>query len=104
MSGKKAGYRGGDISTPCWVPLSWIKEKEVEERENEWFDDSMYIDKNYEGIWVCHTQKAASKYGIVQGPFDLSNAIMVLKDFEGGYLYIRPNSNGETKKVLFLKG
>jgi hypothetical protein len=92
----------------CWAPLERIKEIEVEERENEWFEDDGLDLSQYEAIWVCLAPEEAVGYALLaeelgtkvqeeakKHPLDyvvevnLMGAVPVLEDPDGGYLYIR---------------
>ena len=91
-----------------WAPLKELKELEVEDRGNGWFDDIGIDLESTEGIWVTRNPKDAIRYlfmasemeseeyrEALQHPkkylanVDLSGAISVLEDGDGGALYIR---------------
>ena len=91
-----------------WAALPEIKELEVEDRGNPWFDDDGLDLESWEGIWVALDPKKALWYLFQAEDFgsekyrkalkdpeahlfrvDLSGAIEVLKDGDGGFLYIR---------------
>lgn len=95
IKAKKIGYRGGDFGSSKWVPLEYIKNSEVHERGNEWFDDSKYINHGYEAIWVTHNKEDAEMYGDVR-PVDLSGAIPVHEDPDGGFLYVRKSKKSQS--------
>lgn len=84
----KYAYRGSE-DKPRWEPLEKMKHIEVNERGNDWFDDSEYINKGYECIWACPTQKAARRYGSFIRYIDVTDAIPLNYDGDGGYLYVR---------------
>ena len=91
-----------------WVSLKELKEIEVEDRGNPWFEDAQVDLDGMEGIWVALVPRDAIKYlftaselesGEYQEAFkdpdkylfkvDLDGAIPVLEDGDGGTLYIR---------------
>lgn len=91
-----------------WTPLRELKEIEVEDRGNEWFDDTNIDLESTEGIWVTKDPKDAIQYLFVADELeseeyrealkhpekylnkaDLIGAIPVLEDGDGGTLYIR---------------
>jgi len=91
-----------------WAPLGRIKEIEVEERGNEWFEDDDLDLSQYEAIWVCLLPEDAVGYALLveelgtevheeakKHPLDyvvevdLTGAISVRGDPDGGYLYIK---------------
>lgn len=49
-------------SFPNWITLTEMKELEVDERENPWFDDSQICLSIYEAKWVCQDPKKALWY------------------------------------------
>ena len=91
-----------------WGPLKELKELEVEDRGNPWFDDT-YIDlESMEGIWVTLDPKDAISYLFMASELEseehkealkhpekylikvgLNGALPVLEDGDGGTLYIR---------------
>jgi len=92
----------------CWEKLRRIKELEVGERGNEWFDDGSIDLDNTDGIWVALDQRDAIPYlflaeehesepyqKALENPEDylfavhLKGATPVLEDGDGGILYIR---------------
>ena len=97
----------------CWASLSEIKELEVEDRANPWFDDDGLDLESMEGIWVTSDPQKAIWYlfpaadleseeyrKALENPeahlsrVDLTGAIEVLKDGDGGFLYIRKKGLG----------
>jgi len=82
----KVGYRIGDTD---WLPIQVMKYLEVEERSNEWFDDESY--QGFEVVWVTHKMKDVLRYGSRHEVrrIDLSNAVLLLSDGDGGFLYGR---------------
>ncbi len=101
---REAGYS----THGCWAPLNVIKEIEVEDRGNEWFDDDGLDLSQYEGIWVCMKPEDAVCYALfaedvgtavheeaMKDPFDyvvevsLTEAYPVLDDGDSGWLYIK---------------
>lgn len=98
----------------CWGSLAEIKALEVEDRGNVWFDDEGMDLDIWEGIWVALDPKKALWYLFSAADFeseeyqkamedpqahlfrvDLTEAIEVLKDGDGGFLYIREKRSGE---------
>jgi hypothetical protein len=92
----------------CWASLEKIKELEVEDRGNPWFEDDGLDLESLEGIWVTLDPQKALWYLFPAADFeseeyrkalenpeahlfqvDLTGAIEVLKDGDGGFLYIR---------------
>jgi len=92
----------------CWASLEKIKELEVEDRGNPWFEDDGLELEKWEGIWVTLEPPKALWYLFLAADFeseeyrkalenpeahlsqvDLSGAVEVLKDGDGGFLYIR---------------
>ena len=97
----------------CWGSLAEIKALEVEDRGNPWFDDEGMDLDIWEGIWIALDPKkalwylfAVTDYGseeyrkALENPeahlfqVDLTGAMEVLKDGEGGFLYIREKQFG----------
>ena len=91
-----------------WASLEELKEIEVEDRGNPWFDDSQIDTETTEGIWVTLDPKDALQYLFLDedleseeyqealklpekylNKIDLSEAVPVLEDGDGGTLYIR---------------
>jgi hypothetical protein len=91
-----------------WEKLRRIKELEVGERGNEWFDDSSINLDSTDGIWVTLDPRDAIPYlflaeeheseayqKALENPedyvfgVDLKGAVPVLEDGDGGILYIR---------------
>lgn len=85
---KRIGYRS---DSKRWMPLAMMREMEVEDRGNDWFDDSHLDEKTTEVIWVCHTKKDALRYGDADNIYqvDLTGAIIRLDDGDKGFLYSR---------------
>jgi len=98
----------------CWGSLPEIKALEVEDRGNPWFDDEGMDLESMEGIWVTLDPKKAIWYLFPATDFDseeyrkaqenpeahlsqvdLTGAFEVLKDGDGGFLYIREKQLGE---------
>ena len=92
----------------CWASLAEIKALEVEERENPWFEDDGMDLESWEGIWVTLDPQKAIWYLFPAEDFDsreyrkalenpeaylfrvdLTGAMEVLKDGDGGFLYMR---------------
>ena len=90
-----------------WESLKKLKEIEVDERGNLWFDDSQIDIETMEGIWVTLDPKDAIQYlflaedlesedyqEALKNPekylikVDITGAIPVLEDGDGGTLYI----------------
>ena len=93
-----------------WASLKELKELEVEDRGNLWFEDNNIELDSMEGIWVTEDPKDAIQYLFLASELeseeylealkhpekylskvDLSGAIPVLEDGDGGTLYIRKN-------------
>ena len=83
-----------------WAPVQDLKEIEIEDRGNPWFDDSNLDLENTEAIWVVMDPQNAPEYlTIAIGSeaeeylftIDLTGAIPVLQDEDGRVLYIRKN-------------
>jgi hypothetical protein len=91
-----------------WAALKELKEIEVEDRRNDWFDDSKIDLEGTEGIWVTLDPKEAIPYLFMASELeseecnealkypekylfkvDLDGTIPVLEDGDGGTLYIR---------------
>jgi hypothetical protein len=89
----------------CWASLEKIKHLEVEDRGNPWFEDDGLDLESLEGIWVTlDPQKALWYREALKNAethlfqVDLTGAVEVLRDGEGGFLYIRrkeANQNGK---------
>jgi hypothetical protein len=101
----------------CWASLEKIKHLEVEDRGNPWFEDDGLDLESLEGIWVTLDPQKALWYLFPAEDFgseeyrealknaethlfqvDLTGAVEVLRDGEGGFLYIRrkeANQNGK---------
>jgi hypothetical protein len=96
-----------------WAPLKELKEIEVEDRGNDWFDDSKIDIESTEGIWITEDPKDAIQYLFLGSELeseeyqealkhpekylikvDLNGAIPVLQDGDGGFLYIRNREKG----------
>jgi hypothetical protein len=96
-----------------WAPLKELKEIEVEDRGNDWFDDTKIDLESTEGIWVTKDPKDAIPYLFMASELEseeyqealkhpkkylikvnLDGAIPVLEDGDGGTLYIRNRKNG----------
>ena len=91
-----------------WEKLQRIKELEVGERGNEWFDDSSINLDSTDGIWVTLDPRDAIPYLFLAEEHeseayqkalgnpeehlfrvDLTEAIPALEDGDGGILFIR---------------
>jgi hypothetical protein len=91
-----------------WAPLTELKEIELEDRGNPWFDDTNLDLNHMEGIWVTKDPNEAIPYLFTSDEseseeyqealkhpqkylfkVDLTGAIPVLEDGDGGTLYIR---------------
>ena len=91
-----------------WAPLKELKEIEVEDRGNPWFDDTRVDLEGMEGIWITLDPRDAIKYLFIASELesegyqeairypekylikvDLTGAIPDLEDGDGGTLYIR---------------
>jgi len=91
-----------------WASLKELKELEVEDRGNPWFDDTELDVESTEGIWITSDPKDAISYLFMASELeseeyhealkhpekylikvDLSGAFPVLEDGDGGTLYIR---------------
>ena len=100
----------------CWGSLSEIKALEVEDSGNPWFDDEDLDLERLEGIWVTLDPQKALWYLFPAADFeseeyrkamenpevhlfrvDLTGAIEVLKDGDGGFLYIRKKAYEQIK-------
>jgi hypothetical protein len=101
----------------CWAPLSELKEIEVQDRGNQWFEDNHIDLDSMEGIWVTLEPPKAIPYLFPGEEFesqdyqealknpeahlfqvDLTGAISVLEDGDGGVLYIRKRRGKETNR------
>jgi len=91
-----------------WAPLKELKEIEVEDRGNPWFEDIEVDLESMEGIWVALVPGDAIRYLFMSSEIEsedyqealrypekylievnLDRAIPVLGDGDGGTLYIR---------------
>ncbi len=81
-----------------WAPIQDLKEIEIEDRGNPWFDDSNLDLEDTEAIWVVlDPQKAPQYLSFTVGSetdeylyaIDLTGATPVLEDEDGRVLYIR---------------
>jgi hypothetical protein len=91
-----------------WTPLTELKEIEVKDRGNLWFNDTNLDLNHMEGIWITKDPKKAISYLFTSDEFeseeyretlkhpqkylfkvDLTGAIPVLEDGDGGILFIR---------------
>lgn len=91
-----------------WASLKELKEIEVEDRGNAWFEDNPIDLESMEGIWVTLDPKDAISYLFMGSELeseeyqealkhpekylikvDLNGALPVLEDGDGGTLYIR---------------
>ena len=81
-----------------WAPLQDLKEIEIEDRGNPWFDDRDLDMENTEAIWVVLDIHAAPQYlTLTVGSeteeylfrIDLTGATPVLEGEDGRVLYIR---------------
>jgi hypothetical protein len=96
-----------------WAPLTELKEIEVQDRGNPWFDDANLDLNHMEGIWVTKDPKEAIPYLFTSDEFEseeyreapkhpekylfrvnLDGAISVLEDGDGGILFIRKREEG----------
>ena len=96
-----------------WALLKELKEIEVEDRGNPWFDDSSLDLNHMEGIWVTKDPKEAVPYLFTADEFEseeyqealkhpqkylfkveLTGAIPVLEDGDSGILFIRRKGGG----------
>jgi hypothetical protein len=82
----------------CWALLQDLKEIEIEDRGNPWFDDSNLDLKSTEAIWVVLDARNAPEYltfnvGSETEEYlftiDLTGATPILEDEDGRILYIR---------------
>lgn len=99
----------------CWASLSELKEIEVQDRGNQWFEDNHIDLDSMEGIWVTLEPRKAIPYlfpgeklesqdyqEALKNPeaylfeVDLTGAIPVLEDGDDGVLYIRKRRSKET--------
>ena len=93
------------FSTCCyWAPLPDLKEIEIEDRRNQWFDDSDMDIETMEAIWVVlDPQNAPEHLSLTMGSeteeylfrIDLTGATPVLEDEDGRILYIRKKGGGK---------
>lgn len=72
-----------------WKPMSVMHHLEAEERGNSWHVPAHMMD-THEALWVTH--KKTSRYGN-QYQEDLTGAVPVMSDGDGGHLYARPKQN-----------
>ena len=91
-----------------WARLKDLKELEVEDRGNPWFEDIWVDPEGTEGIWVAIDPRDAVRYLFMASELeseefrealkhpekylikvDLTGADPVLEDGDGGTLYIR---------------
>ena len=86
-----------------WASIQDLKEIEIEDRKNPWFDDSHLDLENTEAIWVVLDPRNAPEYltltlesGTEEYLFriDLTGATPVLQDEDGRVLYIRKKGGG----------
>ena len=101
---KRVGYS----THGCWASLENVKEIEVNDRGNPWFDDDGLDLSQYEALWVCLSPEDAVGYALLAEELeteahkqamghpldyvvevDLGDARSVLDDPDGGSLYIR---------------
>ena len=74
-----------------WWDLDKHREHEVEELGNDFPDISSLPE--HEGIWVTHDPKDAEKYGEDVRQVDLTGAIPIHSDGDGGFMYARPRKH-----------
>ena len=110
---KKVGYS----THGCWASLENVKEIEVNDRGNQWFDDDGLDLSQYEAIWVCLSPEDAVGYALLAEEFgtkahreakkhpldfvvevDLGGARPVLDDPDGGLLFIRKKGGERDKR------
>jgi hypothetical protein len=81
-----------------WAPVQDLKEIEIEDRGNPWFDDSNLDLEATEAIWVVLDPRNAPEYltftvGSEAEEYlftiDLTGATPILEDEDGRVLYIR---------------
>ena len=81
-----------------WAPLHDLKELELEDRENHWFEDNELDLENLEAIWVVlGSYTSAPIPDLTIGSeteeylfkIDLTGATPILEDEDGRILYIR---------------
>jgi len=81
-----------------WTPLHDLKELELEEKENQWFNDYGHDLEHLEAIWVVLDPTQAPHYmALTIGSeteeylfsIDLTGATPVLENEDGTILYIR---------------
>ena len=83
-------YRGGESSRDFrWTPLEEMKQIEVEERGNSWFDDTEYIGQNFVCIWVTPNKDIAEHYGSDVRIVNVTGAECKLEDGDDGHLFIK---------------
>ena len=91
-----------------WAPLQDLKDIEIEDRGNPWFDDSDLDIENTEAIWVVLDFQTAPQYlTLTVGSeteeylfrIDLTGATPVLESEDGRVLYIRGNEKGGKNHV-----
>jgi hypothetical protein len=71
--GKRVGYRGGETKGEhgYWTPLDKLKQTEVDERGNEWFDDSGLDLQKSVGMYATKNPIDALFYGLAPELSDL---------------------------------
>ena len=81
-----------------WAPIMDLKEIEIEDHENLWFEDNEFDLESLEAIWVVLDPTQASHYLTITinseteeylFKVDLTGATPVLEDQDGRILYIR---------------
>jgi hypothetical protein len=81
-----------------WAPLHDLKELELEEKENQWFNDYEHDLENLEAIWVVLDPTQAPNYlALTIGSeteeylfrIDLTGATPILEEEDGRVLYVR---------------
>ena len=106
LANKIASMSVGYSSHGTITTLQDIYEAEVEERGNDWFDDSDLDRNKTKAIWVTHKPEDALKYMFSEedeedaakedNPLDYVTSVPligftpVLEDGDGGFLYIKP--------------
>ena len=87
-----------------WAPLRDLKEIEIEDRGNPWFDDSNLNPEETEAIWAVLDSQGAPEYlSITIGSkteeflfqIDLTGATPFMQDEDGRVLYIRKKGGGK---------
>ncbi len=82
----------------CWASLQDLKEIEIEDRGNPWFDDRNLDLQDTEAIWVVQDPQNAPQYlsftvgsetEVYLFTIDLTGATPVLEDEDGRILYVR---------------